>query len=156
MFKTFMPLVNIDEDFDGVFDRLHDQLMNSLSQKSGFIKLIGDSSYPKCNVRVDGNDVVFDIAIPYHRSEDVKVSIEDNVLTISGQSAAPKADEVFLLREIPQRSFARSWRLPAVPSRVLSESDIAADYKDGLLTIRVKELIPPKVEKKRIDIKLSK
>lgn len=156
VFNPLVPVSNLNDEFDRMFDRVHDQIMNAFGQKSGFIKFIGDSSYPKCNVRTDKNDLIFDVAIPYYSEDDIKISIEDRVLSISGSNKPVKDDETFIVREIPQRSFLRSWKLPN--GKQINEDSITAECKNGLLTVRVKDILPSpySIEKKKLDIKIKK
>jgi HSP20 family molecular chaperone IbpA len=128
--------------------------MNAIGQRSNFIKFVGDSAYPKCNIRVDKTDLVFDVAIPYYSEEDIKISVEDNVLSISGSTKVAKDDEIFVVREIPQRTFERSWKLPS--KEPVAEKDILAECKNGLLTVRVKNILAEEQPKKKLEIKLTK
>jgi HSP20 family protein len=155
MYNPLIPVSSLQDEFDHVFDKLHDQIMNAFGHRSGLIKFMGESSYPKCNVRTDKNDMIFDVAIPYHSEDDIKISIEDNVLSISGTSPSEMEDSSFVIREIPRRSFVRSWQMPT--KKQLKEENIEAECKNGLLTIRVKDVLvtePP--EKKKLEIKLKK
>lgn len=154
--NPLVPLSSLEDEFERAFDRIHDQIMSAFGQRSNFIKFIGDSSYPKCNVRTDKNDLVFDVAVPYYSEDDIKISIEDYVLSVSGFTKQSQDSEVFIVREIPQRSFIRSWKLPT--NKPITEENIQAEFRNGLLTVRIKDILLSTEEraKKKLEIKLKK
>jgi len=83
----------------------------------------------------DGHEVVIKAELPDVKKEDINVTFENNVLTLSGE----RKQEETTKREQYQRverhfgSFSRSFTLPAT----VDASRIAASYKDGVLTIRL-------------------
>ena len=89
-----------------------------------------------------GDDTVIRASMPGVSAEDIQVSIEDNVLTIKGQTASEfqEEGETYLMRERRTGSFHRAIRLPdsVDPDRVEPR------YDNGVLTITV-----PKAEAKR-------
>jgi HSP20 family protein len=83
----------------------------------------------------DAHEVVIKAELPDMKKEDIGVTFENNVLTLSGER---RQDET-TRREQYQRverhvgSFSRSFTLPTT----VDASRIAATYKDGVLTIRL-------------------
>ena len=83
----------------------------------------------------DGHEVVIKAELPDVKKEDINVTFENNVLTLSGE----RKQEETTKREQYQRverhfgSFSRSFTLPAS----VDASRIVASYKDGVLTIRL-------------------
>ncbi|MBW1999495.1 MAG: Hsp20/alpha crystallin family protein [Deltaproteobacteria bacterium] len=76
--------------------------------------------------------------MPGVKSDDLNISLNDNVLTLEGEVAAPEgADEVDVLREYRTGKYYRQFTL----SQVIDQSKIEAELKDGVLTLRL-----PKVE----------
>ncbi|HHZ88968.1 TPA: Hsp20/alpha crystallin family protein [Candidatus Poribacteria bacterium] len=89
--------------------------------------------------------------IPGVSQEDVKIAIEDNVLTISGEKNVETKDEDYNCHRIERSSgkFERSFQLP----KTVETDKTQADYKAGILTISL-----PKVEEtkpKEIEIKVG-
>ncbi|MBW2066629.1 MAG: Hsp20/alpha crystallin family protein [Deltaproteobacteria bacterium] len=86
--------------------------------------------------------------MPGVKSDDLNISLNDNVLTLEGEVAAPeRPDEVDVLREYRTGKYYRQFTL----SQVIDQSKIEAELKDGVLTLRL-----PKVEAavpKKITIK---
>lgn len=79
------------------------------------------------------NDVVVKIELPEMKREDIKVTVEDSVLTIEGER---KFDET-TSREQYQRiergfgAFHRSFTLP----NTVDAARVSASYQDGVLTV---------------------
>lgn len=71
------------------------------------------------------------------KKEDLKVTKEDDIITISGNKKKEKEGE-YLLEEIKQGDFSRSFMLP----ENVDKEKIQAEFKDGILKIRM-----PKKEK---------
>ncbi len=91
------------------------------------------------------------IELPGVAAEDVDITLEENVLTISGERSfyADKEPEGF--RRV-ERSFGRFHRAVRLPDRVAADK-VEANYTDGLLTITV-----PKAEEakpRRIEVRSS-
>ena len=65
--------------------------------------------------------------------EDVKINLEDNVLSISGSKnrSEEEKDQHYTRVERTYGSFARSFKLPTT----VDAEKISASYKDGILTV---------------------
>lgn len=91
--------------------------------------------------------IVFEL--PGMEKKDIKVAVEDNVLTVSGQrkERTEEKDKNYVRSEIRCGSFTRSFSLP----RTVDVNSIAADCKDGLLTVtlqKTEEAKPKEIEVK--------
>ncbi len=73
--------------------------------------------------------------IPAVAAQDVKVSVEDNLLTISGEIPSEEASEQVTQHRRERRvgRFSRSFRLP----ETVDEDAIDASSKDGVLTLTI-------------------
>lgn len=81
--------------------------------------------------------VVIRAELPEMKREDIKVTVENDTLTLSGERKAPELREGgFLRRERVYGEFSRSFTLPAT----LDPSKVSASYQDGVLTIT----LPPR------------
>jgi HSP20 family protein len=91
---------------------------------------------PTTDVFARGNDLVIRVSLSGVYPEDVDITLSNGVLTISGERRSElDEDEVsFYVRERYYGAFRRSITLPAG----IDESDISADYDDGLLEITVR------------------
>jgi len=94
-------------------------------------------------------EVVADL--PGMEKKDIKVSLEDNLLTIQGEKkeVKEKKDKRFHTIERRSGSFYRALRLP-----VEVESDkIKANFKDGVLTLTLPKSKEPAKKAAQIEIK---
>jgi len=106
---------------------------------------------PAVNVEEDEKGYLIEVAAPGLEKEDLKVSVNDGVLTISSEKKFEKEDkkDSYIRREFGYTSFSRSFTLP---DEVDSEK-ISAKHKNGVLHVTI-----PKTEAKVIpvkDIKIS-
>ena len=94
------------------------------------------------DVSRSGDDTVIRASLPGVAPEDIQVSIEDNVLTIKGQTAEQhqEGEGAYLMRERRTGSFYRALRLPDS----VDPEKLQPHYDHGVLTITV-----PKAEEKK-------
>ena len=83
----------------------------------------------------ENHEVVIKAEVPEVRKEDLKVTFENNVLTLSGERQSVENSTQDQFRRIERRhgSFTRSFTLPAS----VDAARISASYKDGVLTVRL-------------------
>jgi HSP20 family protein len=106
---------------------------------------------PRVNIAEDDKEYVVNVELPGVKKEEVKVSIDNGVLTISGERKTEKEEKGKKFHRVEQTygSFMRSFTLPESSSG----DKISADFKDGILKVHV-----PKEEKakaKAIEVKVS-
>jgi HSP20 family protein len=97
---------------------------------------------PVCDVFEDKDAVKIVAEVPGVRPEDVKLSLENNLLTIRGekrQQAEEKTERVHRY-ERTYGSFERAFALPTT----VDPEKIAASYANGILTVTI-----PKAERAR-------
>lgn len=103
---------------------------------------------PKANISEGENEFSLSLAVPGMAKEDLKINLEDNVLSISAEIKPLEEEANYSRREFKISSFSRSFYLP---EDVQCEK-IEATFENGILN-----LIIPKVEvvvlKKEISIK---
>lgn len=109
---------------------------------------------PPADIEREGNDALITLEIPGVAANDVNVEVKDRHLTISGvreQRGASESDDEnnrVIRREIRHGEFSRSFRLPA---HVTADS-VSANYRDGLLEVRVSGVRQPEPEPARIPV----
>jgi HSP20 family protein len=83
----------------------------------------------------DSHEVVIKAELPDVKKEDIGVTVEDNVLTLTGERKQEQSTKREQFQRIERRfgSFSRSFTLPTS----VDAGQIAASYKDGVLTIRL-------------------
>jgi HSP20 family protein len=91
---------------------------------------------PPVDIYQNGNhELVLKVELPEIKREDIKITIDNDTLTISGEKkpADDVKDEQFHRIERVYGAFSRSFQLPPM----VDVGKIAAEYKDGVLTMRL-------------------
>jgi HSP20 family protein len=111
----------------------------------------GSGFSPAMDVYQDGDNVVAKVSLPDIDPENVEVSVENDVLTISGETKKEKEvkHEDYYRKEIREGSFSRSIVLPM---KVKSD-DTKASYEKGTLTITMPKADEVKPRKIAIEAK---
>lgn len=106
---------------------------------------------PRADIRETDKEYILDIALPGVRKEDVKVDVQDNILTITGEKKSEKEEKgkTWLRRESSYGSFQRCFSLP----EGLHTEDVKAAYKDGVLTLTMRK--PMEVKSRGVNIKVD-
>ena len=119
-----------------------DPVMNRIFDVLG--SLNGDTAeaswVPPVDISEDADGIRILAEVPGVKAEDVKISLENNVLTIHGskQQAVEERTERVHRYERTYGTFERSFTLPAT----VDASNIKASYENGVLTVTL-----PKAEK---------
>ena len=92
-------------------------------------------------------DVVVKVEVPDMKREDIKVTFENNVLTLEGERAFEKETprEQYHRLERSYGAFRRSFTMPAT----VDASRVEANYPEGVLTVRLprrEESLPRQVK----------
>ncbi|MBH0187604.1 MAG: Hsp20/alpha crystallin family protein, partial [Nitrospira sp.] len=89
--------------------------------------------------------------LPEVKKEDVKVSVEDGVLTLSGERRQEKEEKGKKYHRVERSygSFVRSFSLP----ESVDEGGVKAEYKDGVLNLHLPKT--EKVKPKSIEVKVG-
>ena len=97
----------------------------------------GGSWLPAVNVEETKDELVLTAEVPGMTAEDIDIELENNILTISGEKSFEHTegedDKRYHVWERRYGSFQRSFTLP----RTVRAEEIKAEYKDGILTIRM-------------------
>jgi HSP20 family protein len=101
---------------------------------------------PRVRISEDKDNFYLNLEMPGIPKEDVKISLEDNTLSISGTKKHQNKTEEsnLIMNEIFYGEFSRSFNL----SDDIKKDSIDAEFKDGLLTISLpkKEEVKPVVK----------
>ena len=151
-FHTGFPIIDRD-DFLTPFDKMFDQIVSTQFPeitKSVGVKPYQGSAYPKVNVYEYDDKVGIVAEIPGLDKKQLEVSVEEGVLTISGDKHSPfESDGAKVLRrELKQSSFKRQFEL----GELLDGDNISANFKDGILSVSVPKIEPEKPKKHTVKI----
>jgi HSP20 family protein len=127
----------------GMFD---DKLFRSLFDFSDF------GSGFRVDVRDNGDSFTMEAELPGLRQEDVVLTVNDDVLTISAtrKQEHKEEKESYLYMERRNGRFQRSFTLEGI-----DHERIDAEYKDGILTVTMPKLAPEKDEKRQRKIPIN-
>jgi HSP20 family protein len=106
---------------------------------------------PAVDVYEDENAFLIKVDLPEVSREDVKVNLEENLLSISGERRFENEDRRDNYHRV-ERSYGQFYRSFTLPPNVNVEA-IDAQYKDGVLRLT----LPKKEEAKprQVDVKIS-
>lgn len=90
---------------------------------------------PAVNIKDNTKTFDLELAVPGYRKEDLKVNVENGVLTISSEKKQESEEEKkgYTRREFSYRSFERSFQLP----ENTDGDNVKATYTDGVLKLSV-------------------
>ena len=133
-FESFQTLRRLNNVLDEAFGSWPPQ-----QDESGAIT---SAWYPACDVFESQDTVKIVAELPGVKPEDVKLSLENNLLTIRGekQQQTEERNERVHRYERSYGSFERAFMLPST----VDGDKISADYSNGVLTVMV-----PKAERAR-------
>jgi HSP20 family protein len=100
------------------------------------------SSMPAVNIKENEKNFTLELAVPGMDKKDLKIDINEDVLTISSESKSENEEnqDGYKRKEFSFSSFCRSFYLPENVNR----EKIGASYKDGILSVEI-----PKVEEEK-------
>ncbi len=104
---------------------------------------------PAVDIYETPNELVVKADLPEVNEKDIDVRVENNLLTIRGERKfeTSVSEENFLRMERAYGSFSRSFSLP----NTLNAEAIAAEYKNGVLTVT----LPKREETKPRQVKVN-
>ncbi len=104
---------------------------------------------PRVDIVEDDREFLVKAELPEIKREDVKITVEDGVLTISGDRKAEKEEKNRKYHRIEREygRFVRSFTLPAGAA----QDKVTAEFKDGLLRVHLPKDAKP--ASKAIEIK---
>lgn len=105
---------------------------------------------PVANVTETDKEFLIKAELPEVRKEDIKVSVSDGVITISGERKQEKehTSESEIRIESFYGTFSRTFSLPDN----VDPKAIKAESKDGVLRIRVPKTAPARAEATQIEV----
>ena len=124
------------------FDRMFSDFVNFPTEYNGEMQY-----RPRVDIKETKDDVQLTFEVPGVNKEDIKVVLENRVLTVSGKREFQRDEEnvEYVSNEISTGSFCRSFTLP----ETIDSEKVSADYRNGLLVIKlakVEEKKPKEIE----------
>jgi HSP20 family protein len=102
------------------------------------------------NILDNGNEYVVELSTPGFKKEDIKIELDNDILTISSsiEDKKEEKDKGYYRREFHKSSFERSFSLP----KSADKNKISATMNDGILTVTIPKI---KEEKKTENIQIK-
>ena len=128
-----------------LFDDFFDSMLGAWGSYSAKV--------PAVDVEETPENYLVKAELPGFSEDDVKISIDNHVLHISGEineNEKEKDGRKFLIRERRHESFERSFSLPDG----IDESAISAEFRNGILTVTMPKT--PEEKPRSIEVKISK
>lgn len=143
------PLLGLQREMNRVFDSFwsrFDRPFGGLDGGLGF-------GTPRTDVVETGKTVEVSVELPGLDEKDIEVSLSDDLLTIKGEKKAEHEHDGkgYYLAERSYGSFYRSVPLP--PG--VATDDAKAEFKKGVLTVRLPKTAEAQAKTKRIEVNAS-
>ncbi len=144
--------------FSGDFDQMFNRMMRGwpfgwadFAPSSEPRALRAFDHMPKVEVKENGKSYSVAVELPGLDEKDVKVEIENDVLTISGEKKVEQTDDKTHYSERSYGSFTRAFTLPADADR----NGITAQFAKGVLTLEIAKTANPPAQVKQVAIKAA-
>jgi HSP20 family protein len=123
-------------DIQSQMNRMFNEMLGDYLGQRPARQLEGVTGWaPAVDATTKNGDLVIRAELPGVRPEDVDISLQNNVLTISGERKAEQEEERggYFIRERRYGSFSRSFTLP----QGTDESKVHARFDQGVLQVTV-------------------
>ena len=147
-----MTLIRWDpfRELESMSDRLNRVFSRPTLSTSGREALTVADWLPTVDISETDSEYLIKAELPEVKKEDVKVTVENGVLTLQGERRQEKEEKGKKYHRVERSygSFVRSFTLP----ESVDESAVKAEYKDGMLNLHLPKA--EKVKPKSIDVKV--
>jgi HSP20 family protein len=132
---------------DELFNRLLPSLFGRLPRTNGDVKF---DWAPSADISETEKEYLIRAELPAVKKEDVKVTVDQGMITIEGERKQEKEDKTEKYHRVEsfQGSFTRSFSLP----ENANADAIRCESKDGVLTVHIPKTEPPKSKAKQIPV----
>jgi len=91
------------------------------------------------------------LELPGVKVDDIDISVHDGTLSVKGEKRFERVeeDDDYFFSEREYGSFRRTYRLPPDAD----EGSVSANFKDGVLAIKVQKLAAPAERSRKVEIK---
>lgn len=147
-----MALVRWDpfRELEDMSERLNRVFTRPALRPSGKEALTVADWMPTVDISETDAEYLIKAELPEVKKEDVKVTVEEGVLTLQGERRQEKEEKGKKYHRVERSygSFVRSFTLP----ESVDEANVKAEYKDGVLSLHLPKT--EKVKPKAIDVKV--
>jgi HSP20 family protein len=135
--RPMRQMENIQDEVNRVFDSFFSTPMRRRGEDMG-------AWLPDVDIVEDKDRIDVQVDLPGMEKDDIKVSVEDNILTLKGERKSFKEEKEKTYHQV-ERTYGKFTRSFSLPSTV-DGSKIKANYKNGVLKIELPktEAVKPK------------
>lgn len=147
---TWNPLREMDE----AQNRLHRFFLGDFPNRMGSGEIpsmaVADWS-PEVDISEDDHAYLLKADLPEMKKDDVRVTVEDGILSVSGERKSQKEDQKKKFHRIERSfgTFRRSFTLP----EDADSTKVTAEFRDGVLKVHLPTTTTPK--SKAIQVKVA-
>ena len=131
---TWNPLREIDEPQNRLYRFFLDGFPNRMGSGEIHSLTVADWS-PEVDVSEDDHGYLLKADLPEMKKDDVRVTVEDGILSVSGERKCQKEDEKKKFHRI-ERSFGTFRRNFTLPEDADS-TKVTAEFRDGVLKVHL-------------------
>lgn len=133
------------------FETLHNKIQRYFDDFSNLGFSMDESFYPRIDISEDKNIINVTAEIPGVKKENIKITLQDNILTIEGEKKKDleQKEKNFFRTERMFGSFKRSFTLP----EEVDSDNVEAKFEEGMLHVQMKKLAPKVKNEKLIELK---
>ncbi len=138
----FRELATLQDRFNSLFE--------NFAEMNGKEQLAAGSFVPPVDVYEDEQNLVLKLEVPGVNEDELNVSLENNVLTVSGERKFEKEEKEENFHRIERRygSFTRTFRLP----NTVDGEKVDATYDKGILKITLAKRAEAKPKQIKVGI----
>lgn len=131
LIKHNRPVIRRNRTFPRMFDEFFGDMATGMKDYASHV--------PSVNIKEEDERFILEMSAAGYNKEEVKLKVEDDVLTISGehQKDTEEKGEKYITREFSKGSFKRSFNL----NQMVNPDKVKATFDNGILTVEM-----PKVE----------
>lgn len=145
-------------ELDELQNRLGSFFFNGFPNRMGFLRRTGNGESlklrdwsPLVDITEDDHEYLFKADLPEMKKEDVKVTVENGILSISGERRVEKEEKKKKYHRIERAygSFERTFMVP----EDAEVAKMAAEFMDGVLKVHLPK--SPTAKPKTIEVKVQ-
>src|SRR6266403_3052424 len=147
---TWNQLREMEEAAQNRFNRFLGGFPNRLGNGETHSLAVADWS-PEVDISEDDHEYLLKADLPEMKKEDVRVTVEDGILSVSGERKSVKEDQKKKFHRIERSfgTFRRSFTLP----EDADSTKVTADFHDGVLKVHLPTT--PIARSKAIEVKVK-
>jgi HSP20 family protein len=134
------------------YDNLHNSIKQYFDDYSSFKPSINANAFtPKIDVSEKDSQLIIEAEVPGIKKEDLKITLQDNILTIEGEkkNSSNSEDREYFRTERSFGAFKRSFTL----SDDIDSEKVNAKFENGVLIIALSKLDEKAPVEKVIEVK---